>query len=115
MDADGLGAMAKRSAAMPVLWEKTCPRLRLGYGTPREGLFASHLLGKRELLATVLTKGAYKVVQLIAEQIQPSQAGDDPLLGSSVVAIGLDDLDVVIFLVAAGDFLCACEHKPAPP
>ncbi len=35
MDADGLGAMAKRSAAMPVLWEKTCPRLGLGHGTPR--------------------------------------------------------------------------------
>ncbi len=33
MDADGLGAMAKRSAVMPVQYEHTCPRLRLGHGT----------------------------------------------------------------------------------
>ena len=85
------------------------------HGPPRECLFAGHFVGKGEAFPAVFAEGSHQVVQLIAEQIQPPQAGDDPLLGASLVAVGFDDLDVVIFLVAALDLLGACEHKPAPP
>jgi hypothetical protein len=102
--------LADALVEIDLLPQVTCQQ----HGPPREGLSASHLVGKGEAFPAVLAEGSYQLVQPIAEQIQPPQAGDDALFGTPVVAVSFDDLDVVILLAAADDFLGACEHNPAP-
>lgn len=83
--------------------------------SPRERFSAGHLLSKGELFPAVFAERGHQVIELVVHHVQAPEVGENSLLGPSVVAVGFDDLDVVIFLVAAVDLLGACEHKPAPP
>jgi hypothetical protein len=82
--------------------------------SPGEGLVFRPILGKGESFPAVFAKRAYQVIGLVAHHVQPTEVGDDPLLGASILPIAFDPLEVRTLPIDPWS-LCECVRTWAWP